>query len=62
MTDSDLIAKYLKDNEVTKCPPVQGQGAGLSALSRRDLTKARKEYRDEHGTLNPVQGGPKDGH
>ena len=47
MTDQHLIDQYLKNNKVTKCPPVVAQGADCTKLTREQINKERRDWRDQ---------------
>lgn len=49
-TDNDLIADYLANNEVTKCPPVSGLGVGAMSTQLKDTVReSRAEWKRETG-------------
>lgn len=48
--DNDLIADYLANNEVTKCPPVSGLGVGAMSTQLKDTVReARAAWKQETG-------------
>lgn len=50
MSDQDLINDYLKNNEVTKCPPVSGLGPNSMSTQLKDTVReSRAEWKRETG-------------
>lgn len=48
--DNDLIEEYLRNNEVTKCPPVSGLGVGSMSTQLKDTVReARATWKQQTG-------------